>query len=140
VNKRARTRLIVVTAIILVVVAVLFVRAVLSGGFQVNKTVAQVRSEEAQLIGKNIQVMGMVQPKTIRRGAAGLRFEVTNDGKLTVPVLFNGPVPATFKEGANVIVNGKLGADGVVNSRDMITKCPSKFQAAQTKALSKGAK
>lgn len=137
-NKRARTRLIVVTVIILAVFGVLLARVALSGGLQYYKTVAQLKAQQAQLVGKDIQVMGRVQAKTVQRGPAGLRFEITNNGRDTIPILFSGSPPATFKEGADVIVNGTLTADGIVTSKSMITKCPTKFQAEQDKAVKAG--
>ena len=47
----------------------------------------------------------------------------------TVVVRYTGVVPDTFKDDAEVIVSGTLGNDDVFAARDLIAKCPSKYEA-----------
>mgnify|MGYP000597032161 CR=1 FL=1 len=46
-----------------------------------------------------------------------------------VTVRFTGIVPDTFKDDAQVIVTGTLGDDNVFAAKDLIAKCPSKYEA-----------
>jgi len=67
---------------------------------------------------------------------AGLRFvleDLHHPGK-TVTVLYTGSVPDMFKRGRDLVVTGTQRADGLFVSKPgtMITKCPSKYQAAKT--------
>ena len=67
---------------------------------------------------------------------AGMRFELVdihNPGA-KVTVLYKGSVPDMFRTGRDLVVTGTRQADGVFVSKPgtMITKCPSKYQAADT--------
>ena len=41
---------------------------------------------------------------------------------------YKGVVPDTFKDGAEVIVEGSVLSDGSFKARVLMTKCPSKYQ------------
>lgn len=65
------------------------------------------------------------------RDGSELQFEIADrdGGAETLPVSYTGQVPDPFREGREVIVEGKLTEAGVfVAEKDsLITKCPSKF-------------
>ena len=68
---------------------------------------------------------------------AGMRFvleDITGDHKQRVTVLYTGSVPDLFRTGRDVVVTGTQRADGtfVTKPGTMITKCPSKYQAAKS--------
>jgi cytochrome c-type biogenesis protein CcmE len=68
---------------------------------------------------------------------AGMRFVVEDiDGanKQRVTVLYKGSVPDMFRPGRDVVVTGTKQASGVFVTKpgSMITKCPSKYQAADS--------
>jgi cytochrome c-type biogenesis protein CcmE len=68
---------------------------------------------------------------------AGMRFvleDITGDHKQRVTVLYTGSVPDLFRTGRDVVVTGTLRPDGTFMTKPgtMITKCPSKYQAAKT--------
>ena len=70
---------------------------------------------------------------------AGMRFVIRDiDGanKQRVTVLYKGSVPDMFRAGRDVVVTGTQQANGVFVTKpgSMITKCPSKYQAADTPA------
>jgi cytochrome c-type biogenesis protein CcmE len=54
-------------------------------------------------------------------------------GSASVPVRYQGSVPDPFREGREIIVTVRKGADGTfVGEHDsLITKCPSKFTKDQ---------
>jgi cytochrome c-type biogenesis protein CcmE len=91
---------------------------------------------------QKIRIGGHVLPGSIaqKKGTLEYRFEVKpveammkfpeTRGK-TVTVAFTGIVPDTFKDDAECIVTGKLGADGTFNATELIAKCPSKYEAAE---------
>ncbi len=45
-----------------------------------------------------------------------------------IEVSYSGPVPDTFKAGAEVIVEGGMGPEGRFAAKTLMTKCPSKYQ------------
>jgi cytochrome c-type biogenesis protein CcmE len=69
--------------------------------------------------------------------AGGMRFvleDIEGAQKQRVTVLYKGSVPDLFRSGRDVVVTGTQRADGlfVTTPGSMITKCPSKYQAAET--------
>ena len=75
----------------------------------------------------DVRVAGVVQ-NDVRKTDGGLHVTFTEkDGTASVPVEYSGPLPDIFKPGITVVVEGKLGGDGVFNARTLLAKCPSRF-------------
>ena len=84
--------------------------------------------------GKSYQLTGKVAAGSYRRAGSVHEFRVRDrSGSASVPVRYQGTVPDPFREGREVIVTVRKGADGTfVGERDsLITKCPSKFTKDQ---------
>ena len=69
--------------------------------------------------------------------AGGMRFvleDIEGTDKQRVTVLYKGSVPDLFRTGRDVMVTGTQRADGlfVTTPGSLITKCPSKYQAAES--------
>jgi cytochrome c-type biogenesis protein CcmE len=133
VNKRARTRLIGVTAIILIAVAAIF----LAGG---NKTAAYYKSVEEVATdtpaGERVKVGGAVVSGSWDKKSNPMTFSIRDEADEAgsgpvVKVVYNGSVPSTFGDGVVAIVTGELGGDGTVAADEMITKCPSKYESVE---------
>lgn len=132
-NKRARTRLIGVTAIILIAVAALF----LAGGNKTSayyKTVDEVATD-SELIGERVKVGGAVVTGSWDKKSNPMTFEIRDEkdeaaSGPTIKVVYSGSVPSTFGDGVVAIVTGELGDDGGIAADEMITKCPSKYESA----------
>ncbi|HET6371833.1 MAG TPA: cytochrome c maturation protein CcmE [Candidatus Polarisedimenticolia bacterium] len=78
----------------------------------------------------NCRIYGKVGADTVVRAndRLGISFDVT-DGQLSVPVHFAKEIPDTFKEGGDVVVEGRMGPDGVFQARTLLAKCPSKYES-----------
>jgi cytochrome c-type biogenesis protein CcmE len=66
------------------------------------------------------------------QGEAGLRFTVVDKDEpaTSVPVVYRGSVPDTFRSGREVVLTGEVrGGTFVAERNSLITLCPSKFQA-----------
>jgi cytochrome c-type biogenesis protein CcmE len=127
VNKKARTRLIVATAVLVAVFAVGIVYVVSREGAYYR----QVSDLTSVGSGQNVKVGGQVVNGTIVRNASGVHFMMEDlTGKpTTVKVDYGGQMPATFAAGVQVVVTGKYAAGGnVISADEMQTKCPSKYQ------------
>lgn len=105
----------------------------------------EVIAKPAQFREQKVRMGGFVQDGTIaqKKGTLEYMFEVRPVDEMlkypeakgkTITVTYTGIVPDTFKDKANVIVEGKLGADGVFHATDLIAKCPSKYEAAEKNA------
>lgn len=96
-------------------------------------TVDELHSSTAVEEGKPIRVGGDVVAGTIVRGGIGeeITFEIT-DGVSTVPIVYNGPAPDIFSDHAEVIATGTMAADGTFQATELLTKCPSRFESAES--------
>jgi len=134
VNKRARMRLIGVTAVILIAIAAV---VLLTGNKQgaVYSTVPKV-VEDSSLVGKRVKVGGTVVEGSWDKKSNPMVFTIrdesdkTGDGP-TMKVVYTGAAPSTFGDGVVAIVTGVLEGDQTLKATEMITKCPSKYESAQ---------
>jgi len=133
VNKRAKNRLIGVTAIILLAIAAIFFSLQSRGGTAYYKTVEEV-SKDAELVGERVKVGGAVIPGSWDKKANPMTFDIRDEndksGKgAVIKVVYNGAVPSTFGDGVTAIVTGEWTGDQIA-ADEMITKCPSKYESA----------
>lgn len=134
-NKRAKTRLIGVTAIILLAVVALLASGVFSGNTAYYRTVPEI-AEDRELVGERVKVGGIVVTGSWDQKQNPMTFVIRDemDKDETGPelkIVYNGAVPATFGDGVTAIITGELGADGTISASEMITKCPSKYESAE---------
>jgi len=77
--------------------------------------------------GVTFRVGGLVAEHSVVQGqGAEVKFTVT-DKKGTVPVSFNGVLPALFREGQGVIAVGALDAGGTFQATDVLAKHDEKY-------------
>ena len=96
------------------------------------KHVEEVMVAPEPWYGKRLQLHGFVTKDSIRRKRESLdyRFTVESKGK-AVQASYTGVVPDTFKDGAEVVLKGRLGPNGFeVEPNGVMAKCPSKYDAS----------
>lgn len=94
------------------------------GSAEYYLTVSELRSHTD---GANVRVAGVVQ-NDVRKSEGGLHVAFTEkDATASVPVDYTGTLPDIFKPGITVVVDGRLGKDGVFHARTLLAKCPSRF-------------
>ena len=78
------------------------------------------------------KVGAKVVPGSVRRdpNARTIDFKVS-DGIKTYPVTYHGLVPDTFTDANDieVVVEGRLGRNGVIQATDVLAKCGSRYEA-----------
>ena len=78
------------------------------------------------------KVGAKVVPGSVRRdpNARTIDFKVS-DGIKTYSVTYHGLVPDTFTDANDieVVVEGRLGRDGVIQATDVLAKCGSRYEA-----------
>lgn len=92
------------------------------------KHVDEVMVSPDQWYGKKLKLHGFA--KDVRRKPSSLeyRFQVESNGHV-VSATYNGVVPDTFKDDAEVVLTGTLTADGfTVAPNGVMAKCPSKYE------------
>jgi cytochrome c-type biogenesis protein CcmE len=97
------------------------------------KNVKEVTQMGASAQDKRIRVGGDVVANSITRDGKDLHFTLVWEG-VQMKVVYSGvePVPDTFKDGAQALADGKLGADGVFHAAKIQAKCASKYEAKPT--------
>lgn len=78
-----------------------------------------------------VKVGANVLPGSIQRepGGRAMTFAVT-DGEVTFPVSYRGIAPDTFTDGVEVVVEGRMGRDGMFRATTVLAKCASRYEAA----------
>jgi len=91
-------------------------------------SVTKVVNNIDQYQGRSLQVMGVVESGSFDRGNDGtIRFSL-NDGTEALNVIYTGALPQNFDEGKDVVVVGSLNGDETVEARQILVKCPSKYE------------
>ena len=99
------------------------------------REVHEVKAQEASLIGKQVRVSGLIVQETVQWDSANLdlSFEIedqTGTGDV-LAVHYHGVKPDNFERpGSSAIVEGKLRSDGVLEAKDLLLKCPSRYEEA----------
>jgi cytochrome c-type biogenesis protein CcmE len=98
------------------------------------KHVDEVMSSPEQWKGKSLQLHGFVVKESWKQKPNTLEyvFEVENKGSV-VHASYTGILPDTFKDEAEVVLTGRLTADGnfEVAPNGVMAKCPSKYEEAK---------
>ena len=114
-------------------------------------TVNEVGARQARLNGQMLRVAGRVKPGSISWDPATLTlaFAIVSppnpDGSPAIKpvaaadpaefrVIEHGePKPDMFAPGRDVIVEGRLGQNGIIQARQVLTSCPSKYAPKKPK-------
>ena len=85
---------------------------------------------DAAIRNDRVKLKGKIEPGSVKQSQdrLDLWFSVS-DGTKTVPVHYHGAVPDAFQEGLEVVVDGRMGAQGIFEGHELIVKCPSKYES-----------
>jgi cytochrome c-type biogenesis protein CcmE len=96
-------------------------------------TVSEVKEKGPELSGKGIRISGHVLDGTIQKDSKGtlvdfVVYERSSDQKISVR--YEGLIPDTFKDNAEVVVEGVYDSSNpVFEATTLLAKCPSKYEA-----------
>lgn len=80
-----------------------------------------------------VKVGGRVAPGTadFNRRSLDLNFKIVDieSGVTHFAVHYKGPLPDTFQEGRDVVIEGKFNEAGVFEATTVLTKCGSRYEA-----------
>lgn len=75
-----------------------------------------------------LRLGGMVQPASVTVTAEPFRLEFRlTDGKKEIPVVSTETPPQMFQDGIGVVVEGKLGQDGVFETKRLMVKHSNEY-------------
>jgi len=120
-------------AVVVIVSAILYL---VFAGFEKSMvyylTVSELKARGSEMYGEGVRVSGYVEAGTIESNQVSMehRFVITADGE-KLPVLYKGITPDTFKEGVEVVVEGKYEPSGLFMAENLLAKCPSKYEGLE---------
>ena len=92
-------------------------------------TIGEVQAQDPS--NRDVRVSGLILGESIVWEARDLRltFDIVDEsGQLSV--LYQGARPDMFRDGAEVVVEGRINPEGIFGARTLILKCPSKYEEA----------
>ncbi len=99
-------------------------------------TVPEVQQKLTTLKGAPIRVAGKVTEDPIDWDLRNLSLGfIIGDDQARIPVRYKGVKPDMFQKGVDVIVEGRIGHDGVLAASVLMTSCPSKYQDEKSPTL-----
>lgn len=130
-NDKRRRVLGVVLALVIIAVALAYLALSSVGENLVYYwSPSELRAEGDKAVGSVVRLGGLVEPGTIERGSDGLtlRFAVT-DGEHSIPVYAEAVPPAMFREGIGVVLEGRMGKDGLFTTNRLMVKHDNQYRA-----------
>lgn len=108
-------------------------------GFTQSKTYYHTITELSTLQGASLhqrmRVSGNVRNGTIQHLPGRVDFVLTEQGKdMMVSYVGQDPLPDTFKDGAQALVEGRMMPDNRFVAEQVQAKCASKYEAAPSQA------
>ncbi len=92
-------------------------------------TVPELQAQTQDMRGAALRLAGKVTAYPIEWDVGKLSLAFTiGEGDARIPVRYNGVKPDMFQTGAEVIVEGQIGPDGVLVANNLMTSCPSKYE------------
>jgi cytochrome c-type biogenesis protein CcmE len=106
-------------------------------GARDSKTYYHLISELPKLdkteLSHRMRVSGNVAPGTIQHLPGRVDFVLVEENqKLAVSYVGTDPLPDTFKDDSQALVEGRLGSDGKFTAEQVQAKCASKYEVAPT--------
>ncbi len=146
----------IISVLVIAVALIALLVATTRSSTQYFLTVSELQSGETDMTGRNVRMSGVVLGETIVYDpqTLNLTFEVAQipgDHKLikemggmavvleqaaadpTLPritIHYNGVKPDLLKHEAQAIVSGSLDANGIFQAKELLLKCPSKYESA----------
>ena len=93
-------------------------------------TIAELQTLTRAAKTQRMRIGGTVAPGSIRRLSDRVDFVLEGEG-LTLPISYRGsdPLPDTFVDKSQALVEGRPGADGRFVAEHVQAKCASKYEA-----------
>jgi cytochrome c-type biogenesis protein CcmE len=120
----------VIVGIVVALVAAYLVLSAARGSAAYYMTIEEVKALGAS--ERTVRVTGNVvgdsivwEPRELR-----LQFEIAEDVE-RLSAVYHGSRPDMFRDGAQVVLEGRYSPQGIFEARTMLLKCPSKYEAAK---------
>ncbi len=124
-----RTRIAIGVAVVFVALGYLVFTGI-SRSATYYLTVSEMKAKAASLENRSVRVAGKLDGSSLKWDAAKilLTFDLT-DGTNRVSAVYHGIKPDGMDDGRDIVIEGKLGSDGAFDVRNILVKCPSKYES-----------
>ncbi|UCG54919.1 MAG: cytochrome c maturation protein CcmE, partial [Dehalococcoidia bacterium] len=97
------------------------------GGLTYYYEVNELLDNAESISGQTVRISGNVADDVVKNGLE-MHFTLLDisDNEITLPVVYSGAVPDTFKVGNQIVVEGKY-TTGIFEAEAIIVKCGSKY-------------
>ena len=131
-NAKMKKRMIAVSGVI-VIVLILVLAFV--GGNTAATTMSIAEAAENPQAGQKVQVSGNVVQDSFSTSNDVLTFKIDDpegDPATQLEVRYDGAASSTFGNDVTAICTGKINDAGVLECSELVTKCPSKYENADS--------
>ena len=131
-NAKMKKRMIAVSGVI-VIVLILVLAFV--GGNTAATTMSIAEAAENPQAGQKVQVSGNVVQDSFSTSNDVLTFKIYDpegDPATQLEVRYDGAASSTFGNDVTAICTGKINVAGVLECSELVTKCPSKYENADS--------
>jgi cytochrome c-type biogenesis protein CcmE len=131
---KAGHKFLIGASIIVASVVLLITQGVRETGvyFLTPSELAAKTSADPSFYDMGLKMGAQVVPGSVHRDPSNRQIDFqVSDGLRTYPVTYRGLVPDTFTDANDieVVVEGRLGRDGVIRATDVLAKCGSRYEA-----------
>ena len=93
-------------------------------------TIAELQTLKGSALRQRMRIGGTVQPGSIQRVSGRVDFTLEGEGKsLAVSYTGSDPLPDTFVDNSQALVEGRVKPDGRFAAEKVQAKCASKYEA-----------
>lgn len=128
-----KTKTIVKTIIAVVLIGgsvTYFVYQAMQSSWAYYYSVDDFAANKSVVLNHSFRIAGRVKKGSIERDLQKIHLSFILAGAETaLPVSYEGPVPDNFTEGVEVVVDGRLDTNGVLQADKLMTRCESKYKA-----------
>ena len=131
-NAKMKKRMIAVSGVIIIVLILVLAFV---GGNTAATTMSVAEAAENPQEGQKVQVSGNVVQDSFSTNDNVLTFKIYDpDGNpaTQLEVVYDGAASSTFGNDVTAICTGKIDGNGVLQCSELVTKCPSKYENADT--------
>ena len=126
-KKKRKNKIILITSLAVIVFGYLVYTGV-RDTMLYYLTVSELKEKWPQASDGGVRVGGMVNEGSVKWDPKTLKLSfVMGDKTNTLPVIYSGVVPDSFKQGREVVIEG-IYADGVLKASQIMPTCPSKYE------------
>lgn len=97
---------------------------------RLSQSAATQHKGPESLVGKYLRIHGTLKPKTTQRikGRTHYQFYIQGQSGKAMQVFYDGILPDTFRDGAELVIEGKLERPDLFVARTVFAKCPTKYK------------